>query len=151
VASGAGATTPCTGFYPNNLNSLLIYGPFDLRGATRAELSFWRWQRTELDYDFFSWLASVDGTNFYGWKTSEGSDGWEETWLDLGNVPTLGNLCGRSQVWIAFLLQSDGDQFEQGVFVDDVQIRKGTGSAPLNDLAPGDALDQWVPAEAWLE
>jgi hypothetical protein len=42
----------------------------------------------------------------------------------LASVPILGNLCGRSQVWIGFEMQSDGSGGDAGVFLDDVVVRK---------------------------
>jgi len=124
AAEGPGAVAPCVNTYPTNLNAFLKYGPFSLAGATAAELTFWRWQRIPADGDAFRYLASVDGTNFYGVASSGESEGWEQTAFDLSAVPVLGNLCGRSQVWIAFQMQSNGSGSDAGVFVDDVEVRK---------------------------
>jgi hypothetical protein len=124
AADGAGAVTPCVNNYPNNLNAWLIYGPFSLAGATAAEMTFRRWQRSEEDFDFLHWLASVDGQHFYGVMDSGDTGGWVSETFDLSNVYTLGDLRGRPQVWIAFLFQSDADFSDQGVFLDEVVVRK---------------------------
>jgi len=126
-AEGSGAGTPCTGNYPHNLNTWLVYGPFDLRGATAAEVTFQRWQRTQLNYDYFMWLASVDGQDYYGWRSSGDSQGWVQTVFDLSNVEPLGDLRGRPQVWLGFLMQSNADTSNAGVFLDEVVIRKKVG------------------------
>ena len=150
AADGTGAVTPCVSSYPNNLNAWLVYGPFSLAGATAAELTFRRWQRSEEDFDFLSWIASVNGTNFYGTRTSGDSGGWVPETFDLSNVYTLGDLRGQPQVWIALLFQSDEDTRDLGAFVDEVVIRKRTGaqanSRPdtqypgRHDLKPASAL-----------
>ena len=112
-------------YYPNNMNAWMVYGPFDLSDATDAELNFYDWLKTEANYDYFKYLASIDGgTWYYGWQVSGNSGGWEYRSFDLTNVPTLGNLCGQPEVWIAFLFTSDGSITDQGVFIDDVELRK---------------------------
>jgi hypothetical protein len=90
-------------------------------------------------------MASVDGQNYYGWQFAGASDDWEETALDLANVPTLGNLCGRSQVWVALVFKSDVNTGDQGVFVDDLVIRKRTGRGPAPERTTG-GRSTWQPA-----
>ncbi len=124
AADGTGAVTPCVHNYPDNLSAWLIYGPFDLRGATAAELTFRRWQRSEAGYDYLWWMASVNGTNFSGVGTSGDSGGWVSETFDLSDVYLLGDLRGQPQVWIAFWFQSDADTNDVGAFVDDVVVRK---------------------------
>lgn len=129
AAAGTGAVAPCVSKYPNNLNSWLIYGPFGLQGATAAEMTFRRWQQVEDGYDRLSWMASVDGENFYGSMNSADTDGWVTEMLNLSDVYMLGDLRGQSQVWVALLFQSDADTGDLGAFVDDLVIRKQTGAA----------------------
>lgn len=129
AAAGTGAVAPCVSSYPNNLNSWLIYGPFGLQGATAAEMTFRRWQQVEDGYDRLSWMASVDGENFYGSMNSADTDGWVTEMLNLSDVYMLGDLRGQSQVWVALLFQSDADTGDLGAFVDDLVIRKQTGAA----------------------
>jgi hypothetical protein len=121
---GTGAVTPCVNNYPNNLNAWLIYGPFSLAGASAAEVTFQRWQRSEEGFDTLSWLASVDGQHFYGVMDSGDTSGWVSETFDLSDVYTLGDLRGQGQVWIAFVFQSDADINDVGVFLDEVAIRK---------------------------
>ena len=84
VGGGAkGNTLACAGSYPNNARSWAVYGPFDLRNATSASVTFYLWGRTEYkadcSYDFLFAGSSIDGDQFSGgrycgdWTT--GSDG----------------------------------------------------------------------------
>ena len=66
--------------------------------------------------------------------------------LDLADVPQKGNLTGRSQVWIAFALISDGSvTYPEGALVDDVVLRKWVG--PTAQALPGSyqsgSLQDW--------
>jgi len=47
--------------YPNNLDSWMIYGPFDLSDAVGTYVSFWRWREIEQDLDFLKLEISFDG------------------------------------------------------------------------------------------
>jgi hypothetical protein len=115
------------GPYPSNANAWMVYGPFSLADATDALMVFYRWLDTEANYDFLEWRASIDGTYFYGWQTS-GSQTWTCDTFDLKTVPTLGNLCGQSQVWIAFRFASDDINEYEGAYVDDIVLEKYTSS-----------------------
>ena len=122
AADGTGAAAPCVSNYPSNLNAWLIYGPFSLADATAAEATFQRWERTEPDKDMFWWLASVDGTNFVGWQSSGDSEGWKSVTFDLVDF------VHAPEVWLAFAFTSDGSGTDVGAFVDEVVIRKLTGT-----------------------
>jgi hypothetical protein len=110
------------------MNSWMVYGPFDLSDATGAELNFYCWLDTESNYDYVSWMASVDDDDFYGWSRSGNRGGWVSLTFDLTDVPTLGNLCGQAQVWIAFIFQSNESNTGDGAFIDDVVLRKYAGA-----------------------
>ena len=135
AGAGEGATTPCEDGYPNDVDSWLVYGPFDLSDATAAQVTFQRWQRTESDYDFFEWRASTNGTRFYGWQSSGYTEGWDSVAFDLSDVGGLGNLCGEAEVWVAFILVSDDSVTDEGVFLDDVVVRKQTGAVASAERA----------------
>lgn len=122
-----GSSVSPPGPYPPNANSWMVYGPFSLVGATDARVRFYRWLETEASYDFLEWRASTDGTNFYGWQIS-GTQAWTSDTFDLKTVPTLGNLCGQSQVWIAFRFTSDVSNEYEGAYIDDVVLQKYTSS-----------------------
>ena len=121
---GSSGLDPATNNYPNNINAWMIYGPFDLSDATEAELIFNYWLEIEENSDYLKWLASTNGTNFSGYQTEKSTSGWAEKRFDLRSVPTLGNLCGESQVWIGFKFDSDSSVTYKGAFVDDIYLRK---------------------------
>ena len=121
---GRNALDPQYYNYPNNMRSWMIYGPFDLSNATDAELLFNYWNRSEYNYDYFGWYASVNGTNFYGTRVSGDSGGWRSVNFDLTAVPMLGNVTRRSAVWIAFYFSSDSSVTSKGPFVDNVKVQK---------------------------
>ena len=126
VGGGAqGAALNCGSHYPHNANGWMVYGPFSLMDAARAELQSKLWLYTEPDNDYMLRGASVDGVHFYGYATSGNTQGWADRSLDLSNVPTLGNLLGRSQVWVALVFASNGSTtYAEGGYVDDVVLRK---------------------------
>lgn len=119
--------------YPNDMDAWMIYGQFSLEGATDARLDFYLWADIELGFDYACWAASTDGFSFNGWQFSGDSGGWGDRSFDLTHVPTSPttfiDLCGESQVWIAFIFESDvlniGDY--EGAFIDDVVLRKFVG------------------------
>ncbi|MDE3089519.1 MAG: hypothetical protein KGJ80_09065, partial [Chloroflexota bacterium] len=120
----ANVLDPWTDNYADNMNAWTYYGPFNLSDATLADLRFYYWNQSEQSYDFFQWFASVDGSNYYGYQVSGDSGGWNYIDFDLTNVPTLGNITGRSSVWIAFRFASDSSVTYKGAFIDDVSLSK---------------------------
>ena len=82
------------------------------------------------------------------------SQGWVDKTLDLSNIPTLGNLMGQSQVWVALVFSSNGSiAYPEGAYVDDVVVRRcyqgpcsSDGSSAL-DAFPG---MRQAPAERQL-
>lgn len=121
---GRSAQSPSFG-YPDNVDTWVTYGPFDLSGASAAELSFMLWASTEQGYDQLFYGVSRDGNQFYG-ETFEGgaTTGWESRSLDLAALGGLGDPLGEQRVWIGFDFWSDGSTTGQGVFLDDVTISK---------------------------
>jgi hypothetical protein len=127
---GGNTTLSCGSNYRNDVFAWMIYGPFSLNHATAAELVFDWWSDTEYEYDVFFWGASTDGADFYGTVVTGDWSSWTTGQkLDLSDVPTLGNLLGEDQVWIAFMFGSDGSVTDKGSFVDDVLLRKHVGAA----------------------
>jgi len=133
AGSGSNSVNP-PGPYPDDMDSWMIYGPFDLSNATDAELEFYYWAKTEEDFDYFRFRASIDGQYFTGYKTSgdrvDDCGGWCPRTFDLTNVPNLGNLCGQKEVWIAFVFDSDPSRALEGAYVDDITLRKEVSSQP---------------------
>ncbi|MCS7061424.1 MAG: S8 family serine peptidase [Anaerolineae bacterium] len=131
IGGGAnGGALACGANYPHNALAWLVYGPFSLTDATAAQLTFWQSINSEIGFDYLWRLASTDGTNFYGSGTSGNTSGWVSRTLDLANVPTLGNLLGQSQVWIALVFESDGSvNYPNGAYVDNIVLRKCTSAS----------------------
>lgn len=116
----------CGGYYPNNVKSAMVYGPFSLEGAQGAYLTFELWLNSERNYDHFFWGASVGGY-FYGYAMSGSSQFWVSESLDLTDVYTLGNLTGEPRVWIALGFESDSRiTYPGGAFLDDIELRRCT-------------------------
>ncbi|MBU0704772.1 MAG: hypothetical protein KKC18_13000, partial [Chloroflexi bacterium] len=120
---GANALDPESFYYPNDAQSWMVYGPFDLSNHSDAELLFYYWNRSEPGWDYFWWTASTNGTDFSGYYVSGDSSGWQYVNFDLTSVPTLGDVTGESQVWIAFIFTSDYSSIDDGAFVDDITLR----------------------------
>jgi len=108
----------------------MVYGPVDLGTATFAQLQFDLYLDSEANADFIAWGASTNGNNFHGFQLS-GSNDWETQTFDLTNVPTLGNIAGQTQVWIAFIFRSDSnfDAYHSGPWLDNIVLR-ASGAAP---------------------
>ena len=126
----------------------MVYGPFSLVGATAAELNFRLWLNSGLNFDFVCRMASVNGTNFYGACTSGSTGAWIDRTLDLSSVPTLGNLLGQLDVWIALIFASDGSVTRsEGGYVDNIVLRKCTSgtctglNVPTPALEPGQIVE----------
>ncbi len=128
-----GSSVSPPGPYPSNLTTTMVYGPFDLSDAVDARLDLQAWINTESGYDYFTILASADGSSFYGisssgnWAANVGGDGWMNIALDLKRIPTIGDLRGDSTVWIAIGMISDETVEYEGFYVDDVVVEKITG------------------------
>jgi hypothetical protein len=118
---GANGLDPASHDYPNYADTWIIYGPFSLLNYSNARLNFYYWLDSEATYDFFGWWASTGGL-YYGYVTSGNSSGWQYVSFDLTAVPTLGDVTGESQVWIAFTFASDASVVYKGAFVDDVEL-----------------------------
>lgn len=118
--------------YLNNMNARMIFGPFNLTDAVASRLTFYYWNQSESNYDWLYWLASTDATNFYGYRVSGDSTGWQSIAFDLSNVPTLGSALGRNCVWIGFFFTSDSTITYKGPFVDDIVLEKTRWGAIYN-------------------
>jgi len=132
VGGGVGGSTlSCSANYPNNVETWMIYGPFSLIGMNDADMTFKLWLNTEQNYDFMCWGASLDGYSFYVDCLSGNSGGWIDVELDLRNVPGLGNLMGRPNVWVSLLFMSDSSiNMQGGAYVDNIRIRRCLGECP---------------------
>ncbi len=123
--AGSNRTPP--GPYAPNMSAHMIYGPFSLSDASDALVTFYRWNESEENYDWLVWWVSIDGSNWYGWETSGNYPSWTFTTFDLTNVPTLGNICGCPEVWLAFSFYSDETNQYEGAYLDNIVLKKYVG------------------------
>jgi hypothetical protein len=147
AGGGPSARTPGAlpgGAYAPNMNAWMIYGPFSLKGSDDARVDFWYWLWSEAGYDKLSWLASKDGTNFYGYGNWGNVKTWNFVSFDLKAVPTLGNLAGKSQVWVAFAFTSDSGAEFKGAYIDDIEIERYRTNSPVNvSVDPSSGNSRW--------
>jgi len=128
LGSGLG----CGADYINYAYSWMVYGPFSLADATAAELSLRLWLNSELNFDDVCIAASTNATTNFNGTCYTGTTGGvfaaSPFVLNLAAVPTLGNLTGQSNVWVAVVFQSDNSiTLAEGAHVDDLLLRKCSG------------------------
>lgn len=137
-----GALLACTTTYPNNLNTFLIYGPVDLSLATDAELQFALWADVEGDgpylIDSIDWGASIDAHTYHNYATAGQTGDWIPEMINLTDVPVLGDLTGRSGIYLGWSFVSDQSNpiAYQGAFVDDAALWVYTPPLPSPPLPP---------------
>jgi hypothetical protein len=115
--------------YPNNMETWMRYGPFDLRGANDAGTEFGLWREIEEGYDYMFVGVSHDGSSFDGYFL----DGF--VGCTLYNFNYLGWV-GDDSVWVAWEFYSDESVNYKGPFVDDIVIWK---------------WDEPPPCRVWIE
>lgn len=138
-AAGGDAAITCGGAYYNDMDVWMVYGPFSLAGGVTAaefQLNF----KLECEapgveiWDYFSVLASTNGSNFYGTRFT-GTVAPRSFTLDLADVSDLGSLLGEDQVWVALYFHSDPSVTEpNGAQVDDVVLRVATATVSLGSV-----------------
>lgn len=134
--------------YPNNVYTLVRYGPFSLSDATDAVLQFSHWTITESSFDYFAVLVGRDTVNYTGlaytgdWTKGSGADanGWQTDYLNL-TATGLGDMRGSANVYIGFLFESDGSYSYRGTFLDDVELRKEVLPVGVAATGSGVGLD----------
>ena len=107
-----------TSGYTDTLNSWIEY-EFDFSGMDDVFLDFGLWYDTEPSYDWIYFCASIDFINYSCDYWSGYSGGWTDQayWLT--------SYAGYSQVWLAWVFESDGSISGPdylGPFVDEVQV-----------------------------
>ncbi len=117
---GASGYTPYTNnHYANDMDTRMIYGPFDLSDAVYAETDFYLWRETEPGYDYLAFEISLDGVNFQELDRWEGDvRAWQY------RLVLYDDYVGYANVWIAFRFVSDYSTTYQGPWVDDIGIWK---------------------------
>lgn len=105
--------------YPNNMNTRMIYGPFDLSDAVKADTWFWLWREIEQNYDYLVFEISHDGIAFH--ELARWSDE-NKTWM--GQDVDYDKYVGDDSVWVAWRFYSDYMITKEGPWVDDITIWK---------------------------
>jgi hypothetical protein len=145
-----GENVACSDTYTNNLQTLLICGPFDLSQATDAESQFALWTDVEGDergpvlIDKILWLVSIDGRSYSGLATAGETGDWIPVHSNLSSVPGLGDITGEPQVYLAWVFESNGSNpiNYEGAFVDDVALWVYTGPLPTPPPPPPTSTSQ---------
>ncbi|MGB9673047.1 MAG: S8 family serine peptidase [Anaerolineales bacterium] len=149
-----GNSLSCGVNYVDYASSWMLSGPYNLSGAMSAEFNGVMWFQTQLGYDKICYMVSLDQTYFYGKCWSGNSNGWINFSLDLSSVPTLGDLRGKSGVYVALLFRSDSsNNYPEGAYVDDLILREctyaGGCSTSLNESSmPESGGGNWKVEDA---
>lgn len=117
-----GAASPAPGHdVPNNMESWMVAGPFDLTSVSSGSLAFDLFLDTEPG-DFFYVGASTAYPSFTVLGLDQDTVGFERFVLDLKTWGSLGDLTGKSQVWFAFLYQTDASRTGEGAYLDEILL-----------------------------
>ena len=130
AAAGIDASAPGQNV-PDDMESWMVTGPFNLGGVTGGDLAFDLWLENEQSFDFFGVAASTDGVNYTAFLRDADTLGWERFSVDVAQWGSLGNLTGESHVWFAFLYITDGSITFEGAYVDNA-VMTGDTAPDLN-------------------
>jgi hypothetical protein len=164
-----GSSLACGSNYPNNVDSWMSYGPFSLKDATAAALSFQLWMHVDpAIYDYLCIFAkSVEDDPWENGVclTYQPTD-WSPVTIRLDDDLLGINMLGVETVWIALYFTSDDEiTYPEGVYVDDIVVRQCTGGlcqsaagagaqlspAQMRKVGPGETGDERrTPAEQRL-
>ncbi|MBN2105438.1 T9SS type A sorting domain-containing protein [bacterium] len=109
--------------YADNADSWVEYGPFDLIGCQKADLSFVFTQQLHSGSDKVKVLVSVGGA-WRGYEYNTDTYGWLYKQLDLMAWPNFGSLKDADGIKIAFNFTSNNTGHREGTFIDNVVIRR---------------------------
>jgi len=114
---GEDGLDPAEWFYPNNMETWMVTGPFDLSGATEFQIVFQVAISTEADYVVLFVGASDDIIDSWGEFYSGDYPTWQQVVLDLSAY------AGEPEVYVGLAFVSDESNVSDGPFVDDIVIR----------------------------
>ncbi len=144
---GSDGINPVAGrdHYLDNMDTRMVYGPFDLGDAVAVEMWFSLWYDIETGYDFLKLEASNDGIAFdtlETWSNSDIGKNWQQIDVDLSNY------IGDDDVWVAWHFTSDGSVTKGGPWIDDLGIQKYVPGwvTTQGTFFYYDRHDQWIPA-----
>jgi hypothetical protein len=107
--------------YINHTHTYMQYGPFSLVGALDAKLTFHYWLDSELNFDFFRWEYSCNGTSG-NWAGGMARSGFPNEWTSV--TTSLKSCLDKSNVYVRFWFVSDYNVSDNGVWVDSVKIER---------------------------
>jgi len=121
----ANGLDPAFWFYPNQMDSWMRWGPFNLAGYWQARLNFNWWNQSEINFDWFWWCASHDGWNFTCSRMSGQNSAWppQDRTHWRNKILNLPGYVGDPSVWFAFIFTSDINVVDDGPLVDRVWIQ----------------------------
>jgi hypothetical protein len=123
---GADYVNVCAGDdYPNNMETWMRYGPFDLSDASSAGTEFVMWREIEQYFDWVYFGVSADGTSFTGIF-------WDGTAGCTSHNVSYDAWVGDSTVWVAWVFSSDSSVTYEGPWVDDIVIWKHQAVQPCD-------------------
>lgn len=131
ASGGAHAVDPEFNVYPDNMDTHMVYGPFNLSDAIDAEVTFSLWYEIEVEYDYFSMAASANGSNYTGlgwWEDTSGGV-WEDVTISLADF------VGNASVWVRWDFSSDDSVGLGGAFMDNITISKKLLDAPTVSIS----------------
>jgi hypothetical protein len=109
--------------YFNNLDTRMVYGPFDLSDASTLEISFWMWWQTEANHDYIILEVSRDNQTFAELGR------WHGTYSEWQFIDVLTNdYALDSSVWVAWRFTSNASTAFDGPWVDDILLRELLGN-----------------------
>lgn len=135
AGGAAGSRRGCSSAYPSESYTWMTHGPFSLRDARSAELTFHVRGRTEgavggvCSYDYLMVGHSVDDNRYGGvrvcgnWTDGPDRGGFYRESVDLSSR------LGEGRVWIAFAFRSDASVSYEGMTVDDIRLEIDESSA----------------------
>ncbi len=125
--------SPNSDYQSNTVNQISLSSPFTLVDYDNAFLSFYAKWDVEQGYDYAQVLASSDNVDFIplcGLYTKSGTkdqsfnnpvyDGVQSDWVK--ESIDLSDYLGKEQVWIKFVLVSDGAVEGDGFYFDDMEV-----------------------------
>lgn len=136
AAGGADAVDPSLGVYPDNLNTWLVCGPFDLSQAEKfiVQYSFWL-EILDTPGDLFFSGVSTDGFTFQGQAYTGFSGGW------ITQREHFFGVTGQPRVWLGWAFESGSGGYGyggEGAWIDDIQVwRYNTPSVVCGNADPG--------------
>lgn len=126
ASDGADAVDAAGLHYPDYVNTIMAYGPFDLSDAVDAKVSTWLWleiENAQVEEYFSISTAAVQGS--YSEAISfEGAFDWSEIVVDLTSY------LGAPSVWVRWEFSSDDRISLRGAFIDNITISKLPLAAP---------------------